>query len=182
MSLLSLFMHDASRSGQRLKGRRHLGSPSNAIRGILRDERGTALVEFALLLPVLMLVLVGILYFGRAMNYDEQETHLVNEAARYATVDQVPAGAIGSLGQWVRSQVDSSELANGTGSVSGTQVCIGYGPGGTAVGQPVTVTMKFTFSWVPVLKITVASTTIQRTATMRIEASPTDPFFAAGCS
>jgi Flp pilus assembly protein TadG len=174
-------MYDVLRSSDHLPERRR-GAWRQALCARLRDERGTALVEFALLLPVLMLVLVGILYFGRAMNYDEQETHLVNEAVRYAAVDQVPAGATGTLGQWVRSQVDSSELANSTGSVSGTQVCIGYGSGGTAVGGPVTVTMKFTFSWVPVLNIKAASTTIQRSATMRIEASPTDPFFAAGCS
>lgn len=148
----------------------------------LRDERGTALVEFALVLPMLLAVLVGILSFGRAMNYDEQATHLANEAARYAAVDSVPAGATGTLGQWVRSQVDSPELANATGAVSGTQVCIAYGPSGTTVGQPLTVTMKFTFSWLPVLKIKAASTTITRTATMRIEAPPTDPFFASGCS
>src|SRR5438552_2693398 len=71
----------------------------------LRCEQGQALVEFALVLPVLLLVVVGIVTFGRAMNYDSQETHLVNEAARYAAVDQVPAGATGTLGQWVRGQI-----------------------------------------------------------------------------
>jgi Flp pilus assembly protein TadG len=157
-------------------------APCRPTRASLRDEGGTALVEFALVLPMLLAVLVGILSFGRAMNYDEQATHLANEAARYAAVDSVPAGATGTLGQWVRSQVDSPELANSTGAVSGTQVCIAYGPGGTAIGQPLTVTMKFTFSWLPVLNIKAASTTITRTATMRIEGSPTDPFFASGCS
>jgi Flp pilus assembly protein TadG len=152
------------------------------------SDAGTSLVEFALVLPVLMMVLVGILSFGRAMNYDEQATHLANEAVRYAAVDSKPTDPAtgqpfaGTLGAWVRKQADSAELANSTGSVSGTQVCIAYGPQGTAVGQPVTVTMKFTFSWLPVLKVKVASTTITRTATMRIEAPPTDPFFASGCS
>jgi Flp pilus assembly protein TadG len=131
-----------------------------------------------------MLVLVGIVSFGRAMNYSEQATHLANEAARYAAVDQKPAGATGTLGAWVRAQakVDSPELANGTGSVSNTQVCIGYGSGGNVTGQPLTVTMKFTFSWLPILKITPATTTVTRTATMRLEAAATDPFFASGCS
>jgi Flp pilus assembly protein TadG len=139
------------------------------------------LVEFALVIPILLLVVIGIVTFGRAMNYDEQETHLVNEAARYASVNQVPSGASGTLGQWMRSQADSGELANGTGSVAGTpQVCVSY-PTGTGVGQPVTVSMSFKFNWVPFLKLSATSTTITRTATMRIEVPPTG-FFAAGCS
>src|ERR1700756_735479 len=81
-----------------------------------RREDGQALVEFALVLPLLLLAIVGIVSFGRAMNYDEQATHLVNEAARYAMVNQVPNGASGTLGQWIRSQAaaDSLELGNGT--------------------------------------------------------------------
>src|SRR5947207_15931999 len=102
-------------------------------------ERGQALVELALILPVLLLGIVGIVSFGRAMNYDEQETHLVNEAARYAVVNQVPAGASGTLGQWMRSQADGgsvNELRNGGGSVpAAPTVCISY-PSGTAVGSP----------------------------------------------
>jgi Flp pilus assembly protein TadG len=147
----------------------------------LRAADGQALVEFALVLPVLLLVITGIVQFGRAMNYDEQETHLVNEAARYAMVNQVPAGGNGTLAQWVESQVDSPEIVNGKGSVQGTQVCISY-PNGTTVGQPVTVTMKFTFNWIPMFKFTATSTTISRSATMRIEVPPTNAFFAAGCS
>jgi Flp pilus assembly protein TadG len=149
----------------------------------LQGTRGTAIVEFALVVPLLLLGVVGIVTFGRAMNYDEQETHLVNEAVRYAAVNQVPSGATGSLGQWVRSQVDSPELANGTGSVNGTpQVCISFPNGTDNAGDPVKVSMSFVFYWTPLLKLTPASTTITRTATMRIEVPPTASFFAAGCT
>jgi Flp pilus assembly protein TadG len=146
-------------------------------------ERGQALVELALILPVLLLGVVGIVSFGRAMNYDEQETHLVNQAARYAAVNQLPAGASGqTLGQWLRAQADSPELKNGTGSVQARPtVCISY-PQGTSVGSPATVSMSFGFYWVPVLQISPASTTVQRTASMRIEVPPTNSFFASGCS
>jgi Flp pilus assembly protein TadG len=147
----------------------------------LRDERGQALVEFALLLPIVLAVVVGIVAFGRAMNYDEQATHLANEAARFATVNQVLAGATGSLGQWVRSQVDTPELKNGTGSVGGApSVCVSLPNGTSNVGDPIKVSMSFTFSWTPILKL--ASTTITRSATMRIEVPPTNSFFATGCT
>jgi Flp pilus assembly protein TadG len=149
----------------------------------LRAESGQAIVEFALVLFPLLLVIVGIVTFGRAMNYDEQATHLTNEAARYAAVDQVPAGASGTLGQWVRSQADSSELQNGTGAVQGLPtVCVSFPNGTSNIGDPVQVAMSFAFRWVSFLKISPASTTIKRTTTMRIEVPPSGSFFASGCS
>jgi hypothetical protein len=149
----------------------------------LSGESGQAMVEFALVIPVLLLAVVGIVAFGRAMNYDEQETHLVNEAARYAAVNEVPAGASGTLGSWLRSQADSPELANGTGSVGGApQVCLSFPNGTDNVGDPVQVTMHFVFNWTPVLHLSATSTTISRSATMRIEVPPTNSFFAAGCT
>ena len=140
------------------------------------------MVEFALVLPLVLLVVVGIVSFGRAMNYDEQATHLANEAVRYAAVGQVPPGASGSLGQWVRSQADTNELQNGgTGSVPNPpSVCLKYPNGTASPGAPVEVTMSFTFSWVPILNL--GSSTITRTATMRIEQAPTGSFYTAGCS
>jgi hypothetical protein len=149
----------------------------------VRDEQGQALVEFALILPVLMLGVIGIISFGRALNYNEQATHLASEAARYAAVNQVPAAASGqTLGQWLRSQSDSPEFKNGTGSVGGSpQVCISY-PSGTTVGSPVQISISFKFSWLPVLHLGITSSTINQTATMRIEVPPTNSFFAAGCS
>ena len=43
--------------------------PRGRFRGFRRDERGTALVEFALIAPLLFLLLFGIIDFGRALNY-----------------------------------------------------------------------------------------------------------------
>lgn len=140
------------------------------------------MVEMALVLPVLLLVVMGILWFGRALNYTQDETRLANVAARYAAVDQVPpnAGSL-SLGEWVRSQADTAELGKGTGNVQGLpEVCVEY-PDGTGVGNPVEVRMKATFKWLPLLKIGVSSP-ITGSATMRIEVPPTSSFYAAGCS
>lgn len=148
---------------------------------ILGGEAGQAVVELALVLVPALLVVLGIVIFGRVMNYNEQATHLVNEAVRYAAVNQVPASANGTLGAWVRSQADSSELANGTGDVQGTpQVCLSY-PNGSGVGNPVTVSMSFRFHWLPLIS-SVGSSTITRTATMRIEVQPTSTLYAATCS
>ena len=52
-----------------------------------RAERGQSLVEFALALPLLMLVLLGMIDFGIAFNYNNDETSLANQAIRFAVVN-----------------------------------------------------------------------------------------------
>lgn len=147
-----------------------------------RDERGAALVEFTLVLPVLLVVLFGIIDFGKAFNYWIDSTHLANTGARFAVVNRNPASS-GSLQSYIKSLADTAELKNGgTPSVpSGVKVCIAF-PSGGAVGQPVEVTATSTYKWIPFLgsKLKVASLQIKGSATMRLEAAPTN--YGAGCT
>ena len=55
-------------------------------RELVRQE-GVALIEFALVLPLLLLLVLGVIDFGKAFNYKNDETHLANQAARYAAVN-----------------------------------------------------------------------------------------------
>ena len=146
-------------------------------------ERGVALVEFALILPVLALLLFGMLDFGKAFNYWIDETHLANEGARFAVVNKNPASS-GSLQQYIRDQVTSNELRNGgTSSVPNPiQVCISFPNGTSNVGDPVRVTLTATYRWLGVLaaRMSVTQTTISGASTMRLEAKPTS--YSAGCA
>jgi Flp pilus assembly protein TadG len=54
-------------------------------RGI-RGERGQSLVEFALVLPVLLFIFMGIFDFGRVMFLYSQLSNGAREAARYGAV------------------------------------------------------------------------------------------------
>ncbi|TDL46985.1 TadE/TadG family type IV pilus assembly protein [Kocuria rosea] len=58
-----------------------------------RSERGAAAVEFALVLPILVAVLLGIVEFGRAYNAQITITHAAREAARTMAVQDDPAAA-----------------------------------------------------------------------------------------
>jgi Flp pilus assembly protein TadG len=49
-------------------------------------ERGQALAEFALVLPLLLLLIAGIIEFGRAWNIKQAVTDAAREGARYAVV------------------------------------------------------------------------------------------------
>lgn len=136
------------------------------------SERGQALPEFVLVLPILLLVLFGIVQFGLALNSENDETHIANEVARYAIINENPGGAE-TLQQWAKKQGDSGFL-KGSG-----KVCISF-PEGAIAGKPVKVEATSTINWLPILNIKAASTTLKGTAYMRLETVPST--FKAGCS
>ena len=52
----------------------------------VRGEKGQTLVEFALVLPILLLLIIGMLEFGRVLNAWLIVSNGAREGARYATV------------------------------------------------------------------------------------------------
>lgn len=140
----------------------------------LHREAGVAMVEFALVLPLLMMLVIGILDFGKAFNYWIDETHLANEAARWAAVNNNPgAGAGQSLQQYIQSQADTLELR------TNSQVCISN-PGslGYTVGNPAQVTVAIHYAWLPFFPSRIAgfptSSLVKGSAVMRLEAAGTN--------
>jgi len=67
-------------------------SPRGGLRSRGWRERGAAAVEFALVLPVLLIILLGIIDFGIYFYNDLQLTHAARDAARELSVNN-PAGA-----------------------------------------------------------------------------------------
>ncbi|SRR6266567_6634275 len=53
-----------------------------------KRDRGAAAVEFALMLPLLLLLLFGIIDFGRALNAQVTITQAAREGARLAALNQ----------------------------------------------------------------------------------------------
>ena len=139
----------------------------------IRNESGAALVEFALLLPLLMLLLLGMLDFGKAFNYWIDETHLAHEGARFAAVGKNP-GPGATLQESIKGRANTAELQGRL------QVCVSY-PNGATIGEPVEVTVTSTYPFLSFIasKIGVAQKTITATSTMRLERTPT---IAATCA
>ena len=52
-----------------------------------RNERGQALAEFALVLPLILLFIAGIVEMGRAWNIKQAVTDAAREGARYAVIN-----------------------------------------------------------------------------------------------
>ena len=147
---------------------------TNIARHLHSDERGVALVEFALILPILAALLFGMLDFGRAVNYWTDATHLTHEGARMAAVGRWPTSDDGeSLAAYLLKQANTDELKNGSSSVSAPlSVCV---TAGAEVGDPVVVKATFTYRWLAVLGIDDTQTSITSSSTMRRESVPASP-------
>jgi len=99
-----------------------------------RGERGQSLVEFALVVPLLMLLIVGIAEFGRAWMTRNILTGAAREAVRIAAVAP-PAGS-SALALARANQILSSANITGAG--------VNINDDGTSFGT-VTVTVNYTF-------------------------------------
>ena len=138
---------------------------------ILKREDGQALVELALALPILLLLVLAIIDFGRAVNYWNSETSLANTAARYVSVGALPTQ--GSCTQTTISAYMTCALSKSYGinpvssgnGIQGMTYCVSV-PSNT-VGQPVTVRITGSYQWLPFLKL--ASVKVTGSATMPLE-------------
>jgi Flp pilus assembly protein TadG len=154
--------------------------PSRRLRRLARSERGTAVVEFALIAPLLFLLIFGIVDFGRALDYYNQLTQLAGQGARAAAVNRNPDGtALSSANkfsiqqQLVNTYTAQPELKN----ASGTKyfVCITQVP--TNSGDPVTVRASFKFDFIPLIGAAAGALggiTLSATETQRAAIPPVD--------
>ena len=152
----------------------------------LSGESGQSLAEFALVLPILLLVIFGIFEFGRAYTYWSDANHIANEGARWAAVDRLPPSNTTpndtDIKTYLNTQLDSLSFpSNRTVSITCSSAS------GTAdINDPVTVTVSTPFSFplisgmvnaihaiFPVFSASsVSSVTIRGTSTMRLEQTP----------
>lgn len=119
-------------------------------------DRGAAAVEFALLLPLLLLLLFGIIDFGRALNAQITITQAAREGARLVALNQpnvvgrTDAAAVGLSGVAV-TVVTSCPPGAGPGVNADVRVsypftfitplgAIASFFGGSAAGSPITLT------------------------------------------
>ncbi len=154
-----------------------LPRPRVRVRALRREQRGTAVVEFALVAPILFLLVFGILDFGRALNYYNQLTQLAGQGARAAVVNGNPDGTGPASGTSNQSQHVNTYATGGI--KNGIKVCI-QGNSPPAAGQPVTIQATYKFTFLPLIGAALGSPTITLSATQseRQEATAT---YSTGC-
>src|SRR5688572_19339077 len=83
-------------------------------------DRGVALVEFALVFPILAMLLVGTITGGFALNQKQQVTHATREGARYAaSISPTQSFSNGTWAENVRDLV----IERSVGDLTAAQVC-----------------------------------------------------------
>ena len=133
-------------------------------RRLRRADEGQALVEFALIMPFLLLFIVGIVEFGRAWNLHQVVTDAAREGARRGAIYD-PVVTPDSVHQTVMKALRAA-------GADTTKATVGIVDGGE--GQPITVNvgLRYRFMFFGALKqwTTGESTiTLATSVTMRNE-------------
>lgn len=128
----------------------HASSQSVTImsRGRLKDSRGTTLVEFALVVPFILMLFMGITEFGRFYFTRLTLQHAVREAARFAITGNTlpdpdtgdPMSRVESIRHVILEKAASLDLDVEELSVDP--------PDGGGPAQVVTVTARFNFDFI----------------------------------
>jgi len=123
------------------------------------SERGTAILETAMTLPLLLLVSVGIFEFGRAYQTWQVLTNAAREGARMAVLPNPVAGAPEAR---VRQYLTNGQLPNAaSATVAVTASTVDIGGGATASASVVTVSYPFSFVVLqPVAQLLVTGSTL----------------------
>ncbi len=104
-------------------------------------ERGAAAVEMAIVLPLLILLVGGIIDFGRAFMTEVIVTNAAREGTRVAVLTQ-DAAQLGNITTRAQAAADLNPLASATVTVSPATACTG-----SPVPDNVTVTVSAPFQW-----------------------------------
>jgi len=142
------------------------------MRRLLACERGTALLETAMTLPLLLIVSVGIFEFGRAFQTWQVLTNAAREGARVAVLPNPAAGAAEAR---VRAYLTSGALA--PAAITATRIVVNpastvdIGGGHTASSSVVTVNYPFDFMVLqPVARLLVSKSTLGSSFTLTASA------------
>ena len=124
----------------------------------LRTERGQTMAEFAIVLPVLMLVIFAIIQFGILFNNFVALTDAVRAGARTASVSRTAADPVGTTVARVQSATGDLDQAKLTVTVTS----------GWQHGDDVNVTATYPYS-IDLFGLVVQSGKLKSSTTERVE-------------
>lgn len=142
-------------------------------------ERGAAAVEFALVLPVLVMILMGIIDFGMVTNAQAIVANAARDGARSASMganSSVSCRTAVKAATTLLGSADTGDCATSVPSVAVTcldpdgNACVSTFDTSRAIGGTVVVAVTYTYKWVsPAIFGLPGQTTITKKAYMRIE-------------
>ena len=131
----------------------------------LRNQRGAALLETAITLPLVLLVSVSIFEFGRAYQTWQVLTNAAREGARMAVLEQYTDTQVSTT---VRNYLTGGKLTN---AAAATINVVRNEPFGTKTASRITVNYPFSFMVLsPVAQLVRGGSTVGRPLTMQSSA------------
>ena len=126
------------------------------------NDEGQAVVEFAVVLPVLLLILFAILQFGVVFNNYIQVTSAAREGARKAATSR-------TLGVAAAESAATTSAKSAAGSLNPANLTVTFPNSPTFVqGSDVTVQVTYPYS-VSIMGLVVSSGNLTGSTTMRVE-------------
>jgi Flp pilus assembly protein TadG len=132
----------------------------------IKSSRGTALLEVAFILPLILLLAVGIFEFGRAYETMQVLTNAAREGARVAVLPAQPTDVVPTR---VKAYLNAGGLVGDSAGITVTPTTIALNSTGsaTASGSKVTVTYPFSFMVIqPIAKMVSGSSSLGDAFTM----------------
>ncbi len=106
------------------------------------SQQGASLVEFALVLPLLMIILWGMVEFGLLLYNKQVITNASREGARAGIVAQSPRVTAGEIATVVNNYCATYLVTFGGGALS-----VSSSSTGTSFGDPLTVTVTYPYQF-----------------------------------
>jgi Flp pilus assembly protein TadG len=128
----------------------------------LRSEEGQAAVEFALVVPMLIALLLGIVQAGIAFNHYLAVTDAARAAARQAIEARVGGVTLSDVQQAAQNAAGSLDLTGRVTLADPSDPTFSHG------GSTLTVTVVYPYS-INILGLPIASGNLQSTMTDRLE-------------
>lgn len=135
----------------------------------MRSQKGAALLEAAITIPLLLLISVGIFEFGRAYQTWQVLTNAAREGARVAVLPDPTAGV---AEQRVRDYMQAGQLTGWAGATVDVNRSASLDLSGRAVpASQVTIDYPFTFILLqPIARLVAGDTTVGGALTIRAQA------------
>lgn len=105
-----------------------------------RNRRGAAVVEFAVVAPIFVALVLGMIEFGRALMVQQTLTNASREGARVAVLEGATASEV------------TTAVNDRLATIHGASVSCNPDPAAAAYGDSITVTVSVPFngvSWLP---------------------------------
>lgn len=123
---------------------------------VLRNQKGQALVEFALILPIILLLILGIVQFGMLLNSYLSLTNAAREGAR--------TGSLGSLDYEIKNTIVGTSPSLNAGNMV---ITISPSESLRSTGDTLTVSIEYNY----VLTVPIVSSLFNNAIVLKTQTS-----------